>query len=184
MERQNSAKSRKSKTLRSISRSLILCNAKNSDEGSSPDERCPNPFDSPASWGHEQTGPCPQLQLACTSSTDPDPPDPLMIAGVMQLRAAPADIAKNMKRKFFVKVSGSPAIRDSQVSYQIPQLNMGTSPTHRSFRYGVFLHASLSVFIYSTFPLCFHCALRSWWFCIDPPPPTFSTRFAFPPLFS
>ncbi|XP_015260886.1 PREDICTED: pro-interleukin-16 [Gekko japonicus] len=105
MERQNSAKSRKSKTLRSISRSLILCNTKNSDDGLSPDEKCPNPFETQATWDHEETGSCPRLQLVCTSSSDQDPSDPLMITGVMQLRAAPGDSAKNMKRKFFVKDS-------------------------------------------------------------------------------
>ncbi|XP_060116141.1 pro-interleukin-16 [Heteronotia binoei] len=105
MERQNSAKSRKSKTLRSISRSLMLCNGKDSDEGLSPDEKCPNPFETSAPWGHEEPGPCPQFQLACTLSRDPGPPDPLMITGVMQLRASPGDSAKNMKRKFFVKDS-------------------------------------------------------------------------------
>ncbi|XP_077173767.1 pro-interleukin-16 [Paroedura picta] len=105
MDRQNSAKGRKSKTLRSISRSLMLCNAKNSDGGSSPDEKCPNPFETQASWGHEETDPCPRLQMARPSSSDPDPPDPLMIAGMMQLRAAPGDGAKTMKRTFFVKES-------------------------------------------------------------------------------
>nr|XP_056721775.1 pro-interleukin-16 [Euleptes europaea] len=105
MERQNSAKSRKSITLRSISRSLILCNSKNSDEGSSPEEKYPNPFETQAAWGHEENGPCPRLQLACASLSDRDPPDPVMIAGVMQLRSAPGDGGKNMKRKFFVKDS-------------------------------------------------------------------------------
>ncbi|XP_054859071.1 pro-interleukin-16 [Eublepharis macularius] len=120
MERQNSAKSRKSKTLRSISRSLILCNGKNSDEGSSPDEKYPNPFETQATWGHEETGPCPQLQLACAPPSDCDPPDPLMIAGMMQLRAAPGDSGKNMKRKFFVKESSICSRREQPTKLDVP----------------------------------------------------------------
>ncbi|XP_048337652.1 pro-interleukin-16 isoform X2 [Sphaerodactylus townsendi] len=99
MEQQNSTKSRKSKTLRSISRSLILCNSKNSDEGSSPEEKYPNPFETQATWEHKEPSPCPRLHLACASLSDRDPPDPLAIASMMQLSG------KNMKRKFFVKDS-------------------------------------------------------------------------------
>nr|XP_028561867.1 pro-interleukin-16 isoform X1 [Podarcis muralis]XP_028561868.1 pro-interleukin-16 isoform X1 [Podarcis muralis]XP_028561870.1 pro-interleukin-16 isoform X1 [Podarcis muralis]XP_028561871.1 pro-interleukin-16 isoform X1 [Podarcis muralis]XP_028561872.1 pro-interleukin-16 isoform X1 [Podarcis muralis]XP_028561873.1 pro-interleukin-16 isoform X1 [Podarcis muralis] len=105
MERQNSAKSRKSKTLRSISRSLILCNGKNSDDGSSPEEKYPNPFETQANWGQEESDYCPRLQLTCASSSEDSPPDPFMITSMMQLRAAASDGCKNMKRKFFIKDS-------------------------------------------------------------------------------
>ncbi|KAH0620012.1 hypothetical protein JD844_014510 [Phrynosoma platyrhinos] len=105
MERQNSSKTRKSKTLRSISRSLILCNGKSSDDGSSPDEKYPNPFESQANWGQEEASHCPRLQLVCTSSTEEGPPDPLMLTSMMQLRASASDSCKNMKRKFFIKES-------------------------------------------------------------------------------
>ncbi|XP_042330161.1 pro-interleukin-16 isoform X2 [Sceloporus undulatus] len=105
MERQNSSKTRKSKTLRSISRSLILCNGKSSDDGSSPDEKYPNPFESQANWGQEEASHCPRLQLVCTSSTDDGPPDPLMLTSMVQLRASASDSCKNMRRKFFIKDS-------------------------------------------------------------------------------
>ncbi|KAJ7311064.1 hypothetical protein JRQ81_006662 [Phrynocephalus forsythii] len=105
MEQPNSAKHRRAKTLRSLSRSLILCNGRNSDDGSSPDERHPNPFETPTEGGHEGAGLCPRLQLACTTSRGDRPPDPLMLRNVMQLRAAASDSCKNMKRKFFVKDS-------------------------------------------------------------------------------
>uniref|UniRef100_A0A8D2LUI5 PDZ domain-containing protein n=1 Tax=Varanus komodoensis TaxID=61221 RepID=A0A8D2LUI5_VARKO len=103
MERQNSAKSRKSKTLRSISRSLILCNGKNSDDGSSPEEKYHNPFESQANWGQAEAGHCPRLHLACSSTGREGPPDPLTISSMVQLRAAASDSCKTMKRKFFIK---------------------------------------------------------------------------------
>ncbi|XP_066491123.1 pro-interleukin-16 isoform X1 [Tiliqua scincoides] len=103
MERQNSTKSRKSKTLRSLSRSLILCNSRNSDDGSSPEEKYPNPFETPATWGQEETGYCPRLQLACASSNEEGHPEPLMIASMMQLKEAASESCKNMRKKFFIK---------------------------------------------------------------------------------
>ncbi|XP_054445020.1 pro-interleukin-16 [Pteronotus mesoamericanus] len=48
-----SARSRKSTKFRSISRSLILCHAKTSDDGSSPDERHPDPFEMSLGQGKE-----------------------------------------------------------------------------------------------------------------------------------
>lgn len=107
MERQNSAKSRKSKTLRSLSRSLILCNGKTSDDGSSPDEKYPNPFETPAPWTQKEPSYCPRLQLACASSNEEVHPDPLMLASMMQLREAASESCRNMRKKFFIKVGGS-----------------------------------------------------------------------------
>ncbi|XP_058011827.1 pro-interleukin-16 isoform X2 [Ahaetulla prasina] len=103
MERHNSAKGRKSKTLRSISRSLILCNGKTSDDGSSPDDKYANPFESQASWSQKE--PCPQLQLACPSPSQDATSDPLVIANMVQMRTSASDSCKNMKRKFFIKDS-------------------------------------------------------------------------------
>ncbi|XP_070809510.1 pro-interleukin-16 isoform X2 [Pituophis catenifer annectens] len=103
MERHNSAKGRKSKTLRSISRSLILCNGKTSDDGSSPDDKYANPFESQASWSQKE--PCPQLQLACPAPSQDATSDPLVIASMVQMRTSASDSCKNMKRKFFIKDS-------------------------------------------------------------------------------
>ncbi|XP_026532913.1 pro-interleukin-16 [Notechis scutatus] len=103
MERHNSAKGRKSKTLRSISRSLILCNGKTSDDGSSPDDKYANPFESQASWSQKE--PCPQLPLACSSPSQDTTSDPLVIASMVQLRTNASESCKNMKRKFFIKDS-------------------------------------------------------------------------------
>ncbi|KAM6425973.1 pro-interleukin-16 isoform 2-T4 [Liasis olivaceus] len=103
MERHNSAKGRKSKTLRSISRSLILCNGKTSDDGSSPDDKYSNPFESQASWSQKE--PCPQLQFACPSPSKGATSSPLTIASMVQLRTTASDSCKNMKRKFFIKDS-------------------------------------------------------------------------------
>uniref|UniRef100_A0A8D0BRF5 Pro-interleukin-16 n=2 Tax=Salvator merianae TaxID=96440 RepID=A0A8D0BRF5_SALMN len=106
MERQCTGKSRKAKTLRSISRSLILCNGKNSEDGSSPDEKYPNPFETQASWGQdERDSSCPRLPVACAPSSGDAASDPLMLSGIMQLKVAASDGCKQMKRKFFVKDS-------------------------------------------------------------------------------
>uniref|UniRef100_H9GHG5 PDZ domain-containing protein n=1 Tax=Anolis carolinensis TaxID=28377 RepID=H9GHG5_ANOCA len=96
---------RKSKTLRSLSRSLILCNGKSSDEGSSPEEKCPDPFEDQDNWGQEEASHCPRLELVCTSSSEGGSPDPLMLTSMMQLRASASDSCKNIKRKFFIKES-------------------------------------------------------------------------------
>ncbi|XP_062819004.1 pro-interleukin-16 [Anolis carolinensis] len=105
MERPNGSKTRKSKTLRSLSRSLILCNGKSSDEGSSPEEKCPDPFEDQDNWGQEEASHCPRLELVCTSSSEGGSPDPLMLTSMMQLRASASDSCKNIKRKFFIKDS-------------------------------------------------------------------------------
>ncbi|XP_067327535.1 pro-interleukin-16 [Anolis sagrei] len=105
MERPNGSKTRKSKTLRSLSRSLILCNGKSSDDGSSPEEKCPNPFEDRSNWGQEEASHCPRLELVCTSSSEGGSPDPLMLTSMMQLRASASDSCKNIKRKFFIKDS-------------------------------------------------------------------------------
>uniref|UniRef100_A0A8D0H8K1 PDZ domain-containing protein n=1 Tax=Sphenodon punctatus TaxID=8508 RepID=A0A8D0H8K1_SPHPU len=100
----SSTKSRKSKKLRSISRSLILCNGKNSDDGSSPDEKCLDPFETSASWDQEKSDLCPRLQLPAMSESDDSPTDPHVITSMGQPRAAASDDScRNTRRKFFIK---------------------------------------------------------------------------------
>lgn len=108
MDRKSNAGNRKSRKFRSISRSLILCNAKNSDDGSSPDEKCPDPFEISASWGQEDFDCCPRTQLPCTSETEDSPPDPpCVITSMVQSKAEANENCNNMRRKFLTKVGNS-----------------------------------------------------------------------------
>ncbi|NWR85050.1 IL16 protein, partial [Furnarius figulus] len=104
MDPKSNAGNRKSRKFRSISRSLILCNAKNSDDGSSPDEKCPDPFEISTSWGQEDLDCCPRTQLPCTSETEDSPPDPpRVITSMVQSKAAANENCNNMRRKFLTK---------------------------------------------------------------------------------
>ncbi|NXH99680.1 IL16 protein, partial [Pachycephala philippinensis] len=104
MDQKNNAGNRKSRKFRSISRSLILCNAKNSDDGSSPDEKCPDPFEISTSWGQEDFDCCPRTQLPGTSETEDSPPDPpRVVTSILQSRAAANENCNNMRRKFLTK---------------------------------------------------------------------------------
>ncbi|XP_075569921.1 pro-interleukin-16 isoform X2 [Pelecanus crispus] len=106
MDRKSNAGNRKSRKFRSISRSLILCNAKNSDDGSSPDEKCPDPFEISTSWGQEDFDCCPRTQLPCTSETEDSPPDPpCVITSMVQSKAAANENCNNMRRKLLSKDS-------------------------------------------------------------------------------
>ncbi|XP_068266609.1 pro-interleukin-16 isoform X2 [Nyctibius grandis] len=106
MDRKSNAGNRKSRKFRSISRSLILCNAKYSDDGSSPDEKCPDPFEISTSWGQEDFDCCPRTQLPCTSETEDSPPDPLrVITSMGQSKAAENENCNNMRRKLLAKDS-------------------------------------------------------------------------------
>ncbi|XP_027648379.2 pro-interleukin-16 [Falco peregrinus] len=106
MDRKSDAGNRKSRKFRSISRSLILCNAKNSDDGSSPDEKCPDPFEISTSWGQEDFDCCPRTQLPCTPETEDSPPDPpLVITNMVQSKAAANENCNNMRRKLIIKDS-------------------------------------------------------------------------------
>ncbi|XP_039113629.1 pro-interleukin-16 isoform X1 [Hyaena hyaena] len=91
-------KSRKSTKLRSISRSLMLCNARASDDGSSPDERYPDPFEAPLGRGKEGAFHSP-VQLADTSEAGPGSVPDLALAS----EAAGSDRGKRCKTMFFVK---------------------------------------------------------------------------------
>ncbi|XP_047927851.2 pro-interleukin-16 isoform X3 [Anser cygnoides] len=106
MDRKSNAGNRKSRKFRSISRSLILCNAKNSDDGSSPDEKCPDPFEISTSWGQEDFDCCPRTQLQCTTETEDSPPDPpRVITSIVQSKAAANENCNNMRRKLLIKDS-------------------------------------------------------------------------------
>lgn len=105
MDRKSNAGNRKSRKFRSISRSLILCNAKNSDDGSSPDEKCPDPFEISASWGQEDFDCCPRTQLPFTTETEDSPPaPPRVITSIVQSKAAANENCNNMRRKLLIKV--------------------------------------------------------------------------------
>ncbi|CAM9419422.1 unnamed protein product [Bubo scandiacus] len=104
MDRKSSAGNRKSRKFRSISRSLILCNAKTSDDGSSPDEKCPDPFEISTSWGQEDFDCCPRTQQPCTSETEDSSPDPpRVITSMVQSKAAANENCNNMRRKLLTK---------------------------------------------------------------------------------
>ncbi|XP_048811749.1 pro-interleukin-16 isoform X2 [Lagopus muta] len=104
MDRKSNAGNRKSRKFRSISRSLILCSARNSDDGSSPDEKCPDPFEISTSWGQEEFDCCPRAQLPSTSETEDSPPDPpCVITSTAQSKAAANENCNNMRRKLLIK---------------------------------------------------------------------------------
>ncbi|KAB0369070.1 hypothetical protein FD755_019075 [Muntiacus reevesi] len=99
-----SRKSRKSTKLRSISRSLILCNAQTSDDSSSPDERYPDPFEISLGQGKEGIFHS-SVQLADTSEAAPRSiPDLTLSSEAAQLQAAGNDRGKACRRMFFMKV--------------------------------------------------------------------------------
>lgn len=91
-------KSRKSTVLRSLSRSLILCSAKASDDCSSPDEKNPDPYEMPLGRDKEGTFHSPVL-LADTSEARPGSVSDLALCS-----AARSDRGKGCRRLFFMKV--------------------------------------------------------------------------------
>ncbi|NXC17791.1 IL16 protein, partial [Corythaeola cristata] len=103
MDRKSNAGNRKSRKFRSISRSLILCNAKNSDDGSSPDEKCPDPFEVSTSWGQDDFDCCPRTQSPCTETEDSPPDPPRVITSMFQSRATGNENYNNMRRKLLTK---------------------------------------------------------------------------------
>ncbi|NWW75941.1 IL16 protein, partial [Climacteris rufus] len=117
MDQKSNAGNRKSRKFRSISRSLILCNAKNSDDGSSPDEKCPDPFEVSASWGQEDLDCCPRTQLTCTSETEDSPPDPpRVVTSIAQSKAAANENCNNTRRKLLTKET--PACKERPLEIQ------------------------------------------------------------------
>ncbi|NXO22650.1 IL16 protein, partial [Cisticola juncidis] len=104
MDQKNNAGNRKSRKFRSISRSLILCNSKTSDDGSSPDEKCPDQFEISTSWGQEDFDCCPRTQLPYTSEAEDSPPDPpRVVTSILQSKAAANENCNNTRRKFLIK---------------------------------------------------------------------------------
>ena len=102
-------RSRKSTKLRSVSRSLMLCHAKTSDDGSSPDEKYPDPFEMPLGQGRERIFHS-SVQLADTSEAGPGSlPDLTPASEAAQLHAAGGDRGKNCRRMLFLKVGPGPA---------------------------------------------------------------------------
>ncbi|XP_055411732.1 pro-interleukin-16 isoform X3 [Bubalus kerabau] len=107
-----SGKSRKSTKLRSISRSLILCNAQTSDDSSSPDERYPDPFEISLGQGKEGIFHS-SVQLADTSEAAPRSiPDLTLSSEATQLQAAGNDRGKACRRMFFMKETSTTSSRE------------------------------------------------------------------------
>ncbi|XP_057576879.1 pro-interleukin-16 isoform X2 [Hippopotamus amphibius kiboko] len=118
-----SGKSRKSTKFRSISRSLILCNAKTSDDGSSPDERYPDPFESPLGQGKEGIFHS-SVQLADTSEAGPGSiPDLTLSSEAAQLQAAGSDRGKNCRRMFFMKEASTTSSREKSGKLDVQSSN-------------------------------------------------------------
>uniref|UniRef100_A0A8C3WS06 Pro-interleukin-16 n=1 Tax=Catagonus wagneri TaxID=51154 RepID=A0A8C3WS06_9CETA len=107
-----SGKSRKSTKFRSLSRSLILCHAKTSDEGSSPDERYPDPFE--VALGQRKDGIShSSVQLADTSEAGPgSAPDLTLASEAARLQTAGSDRGKACRRMFFVKEASTTSSRE------------------------------------------------------------------------
>ncbi|KAM6201724.1 pro-interleukin-16 isoform 2-T2 [Rhynchocyon petersi] len=102
-----SGKSRKSTKFRVLSRSLILCNAKTSDDGSSPDEKYQDPFEIPLGRGKEGLFHS-SVQLADTSEAGPGGiPDLALTSESAHLQAAGSDRGKACRRVFFMKESST-----------------------------------------------------------------------------
>ncbi|XP_073160189.1 pro-interleukin-16 [Lepidochelys kempii] len=119
VDRQSRVGSRKSKKFRSISRSLILCNTKDTDDGSSPDEKCPDPIEISTSWDQEKIDSCPRLQVLCTSEPDDSTPYPLVITSVIQSKDDGSESCKNMRRKFFIQESSTGVCNERPVKMEI-----------------------------------------------------------------
>lgn len=97
-------KSRKPTKFRALSRSLLLCNAKTGDDGSSPDEKYPDPFEMSLGPGKEGLFHS-SVQLADTSEARPGSvPDLAPPAEATPVPAAGSDRGKGCRRAFFTKV--------------------------------------------------------------------------------
>nr|XP_006208866.3 pro-interleukin-16 isoform X2 [Vicugna pacos] len=118
-----SGKSRKSTKFRSLSRSLILCNAKTSDDGSSPDEKYPDPFEISLGQGKEGIFHS-SVQLADTSEAGPGSvPDLTLPSEAAQLQAAGSDRGKNCRRMFFMKETSTTSSREKSGKLDAPSSN-------------------------------------------------------------
>ncbi|XP_004447759.2 pro-interleukin-16 [Dasypus novemcinctus] len=107
-----SGKGRRATKLRSLSRSLILCNAKANDDSSSPDEKYPDPFEMSLGRGREGIFHS-SVQLADTSEAAPsDVPDLALAAEAAELQAAGSDRGRNCRRMFFMKETSTTSSRE------------------------------------------------------------------------
>ncbi|XP_028358000.1 pro-interleukin-16 isoform X2 [Phyllostomus discolor] len=106
------ARSRKPTKFRALSRSLMLCHAKTSDDGSSPDERHPDPFERSLGRGQEGTAHVPG-QLADTCEVGPGRVPGL---GLPSRAAAPqaagSDGGQPGRRMFFLKEASTTSSRE------------------------------------------------------------------------
>ncbi|XP_064014220.1 pro-interleukin-16 isoform X2 [Pogoniulus pusillus] len=106
MDGKSSAGNRKSRKFRSLPRSLILCNARTSDDSSSPDEKCPDPLESSTSWRQGDLDCCARTPLPYTLETEESPPDPpRVITSMVQSKAAANENCNNTRRKLLTKDS-------------------------------------------------------------------------------
>ncbi|KAM7048644.1 pro-interleukin-16 isoform 3-T3 [Molossus nigricans] len=106
-----SARSRKSTKLRSISRSLILCNVKTSDDGSSPDERYPDPLEGSLGQGSEGLFHSPE-QLADTSEAGPRSAPDLAPSPEAPALPTAGDGGRTCRRMFFLKEAPTTSSRE------------------------------------------------------------------------
>ncbi|XP_021510428.1 pro-interleukin-16 isoform X3 [Meriones unguiculatus] len=108
----HSGKSRKSTKFRSISRSLILCNAKTSDDGSSPEEKYPNPFETSLCQGKEGFLHS-SMQLADTSEAGlSNMPGLVLASEAAQLQAPGSDRGKHCRKMFFMKETSTTSSKE------------------------------------------------------------------------
>ncbi|XP_034880153.1 pro-interleukin-16 isoform X2 [Mirounga leonina] len=114
-----SGKSRKSTKLRSISRSLMLCNAKTSDDSSSPDEKYPDPFEVSLGQGKEGIFHS-SVQLADTSEAGPSSiPDLALASEAAHLQATASDRGKSCRRLFFMKEASTTSSREKSGKVEV-----------------------------------------------------------------
>nr|XP_033776082.1 pro-interleukin-16 [Geotrypetes seraphini]XP_033776083.1 pro-interleukin-16 [Geotrypetes seraphini]XP_033776084.1 pro-interleukin-16 [Geotrypetes seraphini] len=104
VDRQSSAgrKSQTSKKLRSISRSLMLCHAKNSDDGSSLEEYSDS-TDYASDCAGEIAWRCPTVQLVLASGLEKKIPHPMMPSVTFQSKATPGGCSRNSRGKYSLK---------------------------------------------------------------------------------
>ncbi|XP_032956140.1 pro-interleukin-16 isoform X3 [Rhinolophus ferrumequinum] len=108
-----SGRSRKPTKLRALSRSLMLCNAKTSDDGSSPDEKYPDPFEMSLGQGNEGIFHS-SVQLADTSEAGPGSlPDLAPSSEAAPIPAACSDRGKGCRRTFFTKEASTTSSREN-----------------------------------------------------------------------
>ncbi|NXG51801.1 IL16 protein, partial [Psilopogon haemacephalus] len=108
MDGKSSAGNRKSRKFRSLPRSLILCNARTSDDSSSPDEKCPDPLEINTSWHQGDFDCCARTPLPYAAETEESSPDsPRVVTSMLQAKAAANENCNNTRRKLLTKETPS-----------------------------------------------------------------------------